>query len=130
MTKKDLRYKPRVAEKAKFEYSLMCKVFNKGLDEKDKKEGLLKRLRNIETKYEEQLKAIEDQGRKELQIRTGNTNKEVDLKNISFKSKLNCESTRIYNQIKDQNKMIDYAKLVCIGSGEQHHYNFTIFLGF
>ena len=89
----------------------MCKVFNKGLDEKDKKEGLLKRLRNIETKNEEQLKAIEDQGRKELQILTGNTNKEVHLKNISFKSKLNFESTRIYNQIKDQNKMIDYAKL-------------------
>ena len=42
LTKKDLQYKPRVAEKAKFEYSLMCKVFNKGLDEKDKKEGLLK----------------------------------------------------------------------------------------
>ena len=60
---------------------------------------------------EEQLKAIEDQGRKELQILTGNTNKEVHLKNISFKSKLNFESTRIYNQIKDQNKMIDYAKL-------------------
>ena len=57
MTKKNLRHKPRVAEKAKFEYSLMGKVFNKGLDEKDKKEGLLKRLRNIETKNEEQLKA-------------------------------------------------------------------------
>ena len=24
---------------------------------------------------------------------------------------------------------MDYTKLVCIGSGKQHHYNFTIFLG-
>ena len=35
------------------------KVFNKGLDESDKK-ALLKRLKNIEGRNEEQLKAIKD----------------------------------------------------------------------
>ena len=67
-TGKDLEYKPGVAEKAKFEYSPLGKAFNKGLDEGDKKEGLLKRLKNIEDKNEQQLKAIKDQGEKQLQI--------------------------------------------------------------
>ena len=41
-------------------HSPLGKVFNKGLDERDKKEGLLKRLKNIEDKSEEQLKMIEN----------------------------------------------------------------------
>ena len=55
LTGEDLQYKPDVIQKAKFEYSPLGKVFNKGLDESDKKEGLLKRLKNIEDKNEEQL---------------------------------------------------------------------------
>ena len=36
-------------QQTKFDYSLFGKVFNKGWDDKDdKKEGLLKRLKNIE----------------------------------------------------------------------------------
>ena len=42
--------KPSTVEQAKFEYSPLRKIFNKGLDkEEEKKEGLLKRLKNIET---------------------------------------------------------------------------------
>ena len=44
MTGEDLGYKPGVDEKGKYEYSPSGKVFNKGLDESDKTEGLLKRL--------------------------------------------------------------------------------------
>ena len=36
-------------------------MFNKGLEKDDKKEGVLKRLKNIEGKNKEQLKAIKDQ---------------------------------------------------------------------
>ena len=61
LTGEDLGYKQSVVEKAKFEYSPLGKFFNKGLEEKDKKEGLLKRQKNTEGKNEEQLKAIEDQ---------------------------------------------------------------------
>ena len=61
LTGEDLGYKPYVIQKAKFEYSPLGKVFNKGLDESDKK-GLLKRLKNIEGKNEQQLEAIKDQG--------------------------------------------------------------------
>ena len=37
LTGKDLGYKPRVVEKAKFEYSSLDKVLNKGLNENNKK---------------------------------------------------------------------------------------------
>ena len=34
---------------------------------------------------------------------------------------------KVYNDIKEQNKKIDYTKLVCNGSGN-HHYNFTNYM--
>ena len=53
MTDEDLGYRPSVLEQRKFDYSLLGKVFNKGLDDKDDtKEGILKRLKNIEDKNE------------------------------------------------------------------------------
>ena len=49
LTGEDLGYRPSVLEQTKFDYSPLGKAFNKGLDDKDdKKEGLLKRLKNIE----------------------------------------------------------------------------------
>ena len=55
LTKKDLGYKPDAIEKLKFEYSPLGKVFTDGLNKSDKKEGLLKRLKNIENKNNNQL---------------------------------------------------------------------------
>ena len=52
LSSEDLGYKQDVTQKAKF--------FNKGLDESDKKEGLLKKLKNVEDKSGEQLKMIEN----------------------------------------------------------------------
>ena len=43
----DLGLKPSTIEQTKFEYSL-GKIFNKGLNKDDQKEGLFKRLKNIE----------------------------------------------------------------------------------
>ena len=50
LTKKDLGYKPDAVEKVKFEYSPIGKVFTDGLAKEDKykKVGLFKRLKNIE----------------------------------------------------------------------------------
>ena len=50
LTKKDLGYKPDAVEKVKFEYSPIDKVFTDGLakEDKSKKVGLFKRLKNIE----------------------------------------------------------------------------------
>ena len=57
MTGEDLGLKPSAIEQAKFEYSSLGKIFNKGLDKSDQKEGLLKRLKNTENKNKELLKA-------------------------------------------------------------------------
>ena len=64
LTGEDLGLKPSTVEQAKFECFPLGKIFNKGLNEDDKKEVLLKKLKNIKGKNEEQLKAIEDQGKK------------------------------------------------------------------
>ena len=53
LTGEDLGLKPSTVEQAKFEYSPLGKIFNKGLSEEDRKEGLLKRLENIKDKNEE-----------------------------------------------------------------------------
>ena len=48
LTGEDLGLKPSTIEQAKFEYSPLSKIFNKDLDKDDQKEGLFKRLKNIE----------------------------------------------------------------------------------
>ena len=48
LTGEDLGLKPSTVEQAKFEYSPLGKIFNEGLSEDDKKERLVKRLKNIE----------------------------------------------------------------------------------
>ena len=59
-TKKDLGYKPDAFEQVKFEYSPLGKVFTDGLDKSDNNEGLLKRLKNIEDKSNNQLLTIKN----------------------------------------------------------------------
>ena len=56
LTGEDLGYKPDVVQKARFDYSAFGQVFNKGLERMKKKVGLLKRLKNIEDKTDNQLK--------------------------------------------------------------------------
>ena len=56
MTGEDLNLKPSTVEQAKFECSPLGRIFNKGLNkDEDKKEELLKRLKNIEDKNEKLL---------------------------------------------------------------------------
>ena len=58
LTGEDLDLKPSTIEQAKFEYSPLGKTFDKGLDKDDYKEGLFKRLKNIENEYKKQLKLL------------------------------------------------------------------------
>ena len=50
LTGEDLGLKPSIVEEAKFKYSLLGNVCNKGLDKSD-----IKRLENIKDKNEEQI---------------------------------------------------------------------------
>ena len=61
-----LGLKPSTLEQAKFEYSPLSKIFNKGWNEDVKKEGLCKRLENIKDTNLTQLQVIKDQGKKQL----------------------------------------------------------------
>ena len=100
LTDEDLGLKPSTVEQAKFEYSPLGKVFNKGLSEEDKKEGLFKRLKNIEDKNEEKLKAIEDQGKEQLEeIKNINVGSKP-LKTISFFGAISEEAKKLMDNIK------------------------------
>ena len=57
LTGEDVGLKPSTVEQTRFEYSPLGTFFNKRLIEDDKKEGLFKRLKNIEDTNEELLKA-------------------------------------------------------------------------
>ena len=61
LTGEDLGLKPSTIEQAKFEYSPLGKTFNKGLDKDDQKEGLFKRLKNIEGKIKGENKKNQNQ---------------------------------------------------------------------
>ena len=79
----------------------MGKILNKGLSEEDRKEGLFKRIKKIEGKNEEQLKAIEDQGKKQLE----------EIKNINIGSKP-LKTINFFSTISDQaKKIMDNIKL-------------------
>ena len=60
LTKKYLGYKPDAFEQGKFEYLPLGKVFTDVLDKSDRNEGLLKRLKNIEDKSNNQLLTIKN----------------------------------------------------------------------
>ena len=50
LTGEDLGLKPSTVEQTKFEYSLLGKIFNKGLSKDDQKDGLFKRLKILKIK--------------------------------------------------------------------------------
>ena len=108
MTGEDLGLKPSTVEQTKFEYSPLGKIFNKGLDKDDQKEGLFKRLKNIEDKNEKQLKAIEDKNEKQL-----DTNSK-SLKSISYFSQLSTKAKELFEKIKKEKNDIDPEKFVCV----------------
>ena len=134
LTGEDLGLKPSTIEQAKFEYSLLGKVLNKGLDkDKDKKEGLLKRLKNIEGKNEEQLKAVKDQNKIQTRLISGNKIKPTPLKSIYSKEVKddininNDEAKKIFKVLEDmEGNKIYYSKLV-YKSGNNQYFDFNRF---
>ena len=59
LTGEDIGLKPSTVEQARFEYSPLGKVFKRGLDDKDdKKEGLLKRQKNLVDKNQKLSNAV------------------------------------------------------------------------
>ena len=111
LTGEDLGLKPSTVEKAKFEYSPLGKIFNKGLSEEDKKEGLLKKLKNIEDKNEQLLK---------IKNKTENIKEVTDFVEESF----SLEAKALTEEIRTIQKDVDYRKLIIRG-GNNFTYDFS-----
>ena len=105
LTGEDLDLKPSTVEQAKFEYSPLGKIFNKGLSEDDKKEGILKRLKNIEDE---------------------NKVKNKDIKEVTdfVNQPLSFEAKELIEEIRNIQKDVDYRKLKVRG-GNNVDYDFS-----
>ena len=110
-TGEDLGIKPSTIEKAKFEYSPLGKIFNKGLSKDDKKEGLLKKLKNIEDKNEQLLK---------IKNKTENIKEVTDF----VREPLSPEAKALIEEIRAIQKDVDYRKLIIRG-GNNVMYDFS-----
>ena len=112
LTGEDLDLKPSTIEQAKFKYSPLGKIFNKGLSEDNKKEGLFKRLDNVKDKNEEQInrlsatnKASKNKKNAKDDVLTYNTKYSfVRLKNIDGIKKLQLNS--MFNLMKEHYKKL------------------------
>ena len=110
ITDEDLDLKPSTVEQAKFEYSPLGKIFNKGLNKEDKKEGILKRLENIKDKNDELLNTFNTTN-KTPKNKTNNQRKTLiynaehsfaKLKNIDDIKKLSLDS--MFNLMREYHK--------------------------
>ena len=90
----------------------MGKVFNKGLSKDDNKEGLLKRLKNIEDKNE-----------KPLEVKNNTEENTKELTNF-VDQPLSLETKELVNEIKDIQKNVNYRKLKIRG-GNNVDYDFS-----
>ena len=95
----DLGLKPSTIEQAKYEYSPLGKIFNKGLSKEDKKEEFFKWLKNIEDKNEKLL---------EVKNNTkGNIKEVTDF----VDQQLSLEGKELIEEIKAIQIDVDYRKL-------------------
>ena len=110
LTGEDLGYRPDPVQKAKFEYSPLGQVFNKGLTTDEKSESLLKRLKNIEDKNDNQLRAIENNiDNQPPAIKDGINNQPMPIKGrkISDIKKFKFKGAK-GNEIRELNYLVDY----------------------
>ena len=118
LTKKDLGYKPDAFEQAKFEYSPLGKVFTDGLDKSDKNEGLLKRLKYIEDKSNNQLLTIKNISRPAIKGKnSGNVSDEHKTiqnfkQELIDKNILHSDGVKKFDNIIDKWKQTKDKKIV------------------
>ena len=92
LTGEDLDLKPSTVSQAKFEYSPLGEIFNKGLSEDDEKEGTLKRLKNIED---------------ENKVKNKVENKDVKEATEFVDQPLSFEAKELINESKNVQKNVD-----------------------
>ena len=133
LTGEDLGLKPNTNEQAKFEYSPLGKTFNKRLSEEDKKEGLFKRLENIENAQKNLIKNDDNEiytpksefDDKDKKQQTNN----IDTKpsNIfNYLKSLSPEAKDLMDEIEKHDDDIDINKIAFIGS-DREKFTFNTF---
>ena len=129
VTGEDLDLEPSSIEQAKFEYSPLGKIFNKGFEKEEEKEENkkvgLRRLKNIEDKNENQLKVLIDQLEKQPII---SNVKNPNFNNVPFRNLLDDKSMKAFDEIRNQDEIIDYSRLNFIGSSKKHTFKFGDFM--
>ena len=132
LTGEDLGLKPSTVEQARFEYSPLGKIFNKGLDKDDQKEGLFKRLKNIEKAQKNLIRDDDNESiyytprsefddKSDKYKKTQQSNK-IDTKQpnvFDYLKSLSQEAKKLMDEIEDANDDIDIYKLVFIGSNKK-----------
>ena len=112
LTKKDLKYKPDAFVQAKFEYSPLGKVFTDGLDKSDRNENLLKRLRNIEDRNNNQLLAIKNIPRPAIKSENNGSFRSDDHVNDEYKTIQNYKQGLIDENILRKGGVKKFDKIV------------------
>ena len=112
LTKKDLKYKPDAFEQAKFEYSPLGKVFTDGLDKSGRNEGLLKRLKNIEDRNNNQLFAIKNILRPAIKDENNGGFRSDDDVNDEYKTIQDFKLELIDKNILDKNAVEKFDNIV------------------
>ena len=121
LTGEDLGLKPSAIEQAKFEYSPLSKIFNKDLDKDDQKEGLFKRLKNIENAQKNLIKNDDkDKKQQNNNINTKPPNVFNHLKSLS------SETKDLMDEIEDNDDDFDINRLAFIGN-DREKFNFNTF---
>ena len=139
LTGEDLGLKPSTVEQARFEYSPFGKTFNKALSKHDKKEGLFKRLKNIENAQKKLIRDSDNESiyctpRLQLDDKYDKDKKQKQNNNIDTKppnvfdylKSLSHEAKDLMDEIEEVNDDIDIHKFVFIGSNKEK-FNFNTF---
>ena len=134
LTGEDLGLKPSTIEQTKFEYSPLGKIFNKGLSDDDKKEGLFKRLKNIENAQKNLIRDSDKESNYTSSSEFDDEDKKQQTHNIDTKpsnvfnhlKNSSQEANDLMDEIEDDNDDIDKNNLSFIGSNNET-FNFSIF---
>ena len=130
LTGEDLGLKPSTVEEARFEYSPLGKSFNKGLDKDDQKEGLFKRLKNIENAQKNLIRADDNESLyytsrsefddKDDKYKKTKQNNKIDTKppNVSqYLKSLSQEAEDLMDEIEevnDESTIVNFFLLVVV----------------
>ena len=133
LTGEDLGLKPNTIEQARFEYFPLGKIFNKGLDKDGQKEGLFKRLKNIENGQKNLIKDDDDNKNiyytpiSKFDDKDDKDEKDKKQPNVfNYLKSLSQEANDLMDEIEEVNNEIDIYNLTFIGSN-QEKFNFNTF---